>query len=196
MAAIDIIIAVDFTGLWKGGGVFASTAYVYVGKAEEYSFLGFKMKAPANALPDSVTEISFLIEAVPPSKLQIPEDTLLVSGLYRIRSSHAFRKPATVYIQHCVDLDSTPLLTNHLSFFISKDQQVQLLDGGEFNATEIENYGSIKRTDFCFFGILLNAISKLFPLRPIRYMAHLYEGAFYTITRDLEAEEKVRSICC
>ena len=133
-------------------------------------------------------------------QFQLPEQTELVSCVYRISLSKPLLKPVKLEIQHCLRL-VTQDNANCLSFATAPNQksslpyQFKLIEGGQFDLNK--QYGSIYVQEFSFWTIF----RKYFWPSPLYIGKVFYEKKTahewlmrFVVTRDLNALNKV-SFC-
>ena len=135
---------------------------------------GFKVHIPAGAISEERGPVTLCIQASLSGDYQLPDDGVLVSGVYWI-SLHPpvkrFHKKVTLSLQHCASDDDPGL-----SFITAKCTQQTLpykfesLTGGSFSEP---GYGSIELVNFSGFGIR-KIFRKLFPQRPLNYAIRTY----------------------
>ena len=131
------------------------------------------MSVPQGSLEaDEPCDVAF--KAIAHGQFQFPENTQLVSGVYAIAMTRKLLQPATVEVEHCVDLETTDQC-NRLSFVRAYCTQKDLpytfeeLKGGDFLPES--SVGKISLTRFSLVGII-SSVKKLQPVKA-RYLAHL-----------------------
>ena len=141
---------------------------------------GFKMSVPQGSLEaDETCDIAF--KAIAHGQFQFPENTQLVSGVYAIAMTRKLLQPATVEVEHCVDLKTTDQC-NHLSFVRAYCTQKDLpyifkeLEGGDF--VPESSVGKISLTRFSLVSIVDKDTSPVTESQPVKarsdvYLAHL-----------------------
>ena len=143
---------------------------------------GFKMSVPQGSLgADETRDVAF--KAIAHGQFQFPENTQLVSGVYAIAMTHKLLRPATVEVEHCVDLETTDQC-NYLSFVRAYCTQKDLpykfeeIEGGDFFPES--SIGKISLTRFSLVGIVDRdtSSSSVTVSQPVKarsnvYLAHL-----------------------
>ena len=141
---------------------------------------GFKMSVPRGSLEaDETCDVAF--KAIAHGQFQFPENTQLVSGVYAIAMTRKLLRPATVEVEHCVDLETTDQC-NYLSFVRAyctvKDlpYKFEEIEGGDFFPES--NIGKISLTRFSLVGIVDRDTSSVTVSQPVKarsnvYLAHL-----------------------
>uniref|UniRef100_A0A1X7TA01 Uncharacterized protein n=1 Tax=Amphimedon queenslandica TaxID=400682 RepID=A0A1X7TA01_AMPQE len=129
---------------------------------EEY---GLRITVPEGVVPPSET-IEVSITALVGGEFILPEDSELVSVVYKITVSKPLLKPVLLEIQHCVSIE-TQSHANCLRFVASSNDhcpfEFQTVDGkGSFPVGE--RYGSILISKFSFLTIITEIIRGLFTL--------------------------------
>uniref|UniRef100_A0A1X7U115 RNA helicase n=1 Tax=Amphimedon queenslandica TaxID=400682 RepID=A0A1X7U115_AMPQE len=112
---------------------------------------GFKLQCPQGAVSKD-TEVA--VTALAGGNFKVPKGTVLVSAVYAISVSEALLKPLVIKVQHCVDLRNTSQ-TGCLKFVrapLKSPYQFSIVEGGSFKVGK--RYGSIKREQFSFMGIV------------------------------------------
>ena len=143
---------------------------------------GFKMSVPQGSLEaDKTCDVAF--KAIAHGQFQFPENTQLVSGVYAIAMTRKLLRPATVEVEHCVDLKTTDQC-NCLSFVRAYCTQKDLpytfqeLEGGDFSSDS--SVGKISLTRFSLVGIIDRDTTSVTESQPAAvkvrsdvYLAHL-----------------------
>ena len=112
---------------------------------------GFILLCPKGAVSKD-TEVA--VTALVSGNFKVPKGTVLVSAVYAISVSKPLLKSLTIELQHCVDLRNTGQ-TCRLKFVQGPPKspyQLSPVDGGVFRIRN--RYGSIKRDQFSFYGIV------------------------------------------
>ena len=148
---------------------------------------GFKMSVPQGSLgADETCDVAF--KAIAHGQFQFPENTQLVSGVYAIAMTHKLLRPATVEVEHCVDLETTDQCT-YLSFVRAYCTQKDLpykfkeIEGGAFFPES--SIGKISLTRFSLVGIIDRdtssvTVSQLVKARSYDYM-YLAHVLYYQV---------------
>ena len=102
-----------------------------------------------------------------PSAFKLPEGTELVSGIYSITSSHPFRKPVILELQHDLSAEDEASWSSMLRFVTastisptSPTAVFEILPGGTFPPHC--DYGSISLTHFSLYAIVVRMVTSLF----------------------------------
>ena len=112
---------------------------------------GFILHCPKGAVSKD-TEVA--VTALVSGNFKVPKGTVLVSAVYAISVSKPLLKSLKIELQHCVDLRNTGQ-TGHLKFVRGPLKSPYLLSPVEGGVFSIRNrYGSIKRDQFSFYGIV------------------------------------------
>ena len=148
--------------------------------------------------PTETCEIE--LTALVGGRFQLPDQTELVSAVYRISLSKPLLKPVKLEIQHCLHLVAQDD-TNCLSFATAPNQksslpyQFKLVEGGQFNLNE--QHGSIYLQEFSIWAILQTLWEYVWP-SPLYVGKIFYEKKSahewlmrFVVTRDLNALDKV-----
>ena len=103
--------------------------------------------------PTDTCEVA--VRALVGGQFQLPEDTELISAVYRISVSKPLLKPVILEMQHCADL-VTQDHTSYLSFATASvntglPYQFNLEEGGQFHTGD--QYGSICLSQFSLWAI-------------------------------------------
>ena len=151
----------EFPPVIRGADIVAQTT-VEITPDQSLSFPweghGFRVYIPAGAVSRRVT---LCIQASLSGDYQLPDDGVLVSGVYWL-SLHPhikFEKKATITLQHCASVEGD----ESLSFITAKCTQETLpytfkpLPGGAFST----NDGTIQVTSFSGFGLILQGITEI-----------------------------------
>ena len=134
--------------------------FTYTGKATTFNWTryGIKIHFPDY---DDKTQIVVTIANVRlhPSTFKLPENTELVSGIYSITSSHPFRKPVTLELEHDLSAEDEAselifVTARSVSSTSPEEAKFEILPGGTFPSGC--RYGSISLTHFSLFGIVAN----------------------------------------
>ena len=148
------------------------------------------MHFPAKALPPVVNECQLHIKASFSGQFQFPENTVLLSPIYRITCPHKFVKPVTVEIQHCATKLENLQHKSSLTFIVANCTQKKLpykfeiLNGGVFSSSG--QYGSIELYQFSGLGLVFNSVMQWFGLRNARgYYAKPYYSSSGTNSWDV-----------
>ena len=133
------------------------------------------MSVPQGSLEaDEICDVAF--KAIAHGQFQFPENTQLVSGVYAIAMTHKLLRPATVEVEHCVDLETTDQC-NYLSFVRAYCTQKDLpykfeeIEGGDFFPKS--SIGKISLTRFSLVGIIDRDTSSVTVSQPVK--AHSYD---------------------
>ena len=115
---------------------------------------GFKLDCPQGAISnDGMIEVTAIVSGL----FKFPKGTILVSAVYAITVSKPLLKPLVIKLQHCVDIRHTGQ-TSCLKFVRAPLKsphglQFSIVHGGSFQVGN--DYGSIKRDNFCAWGIVV-----------------------------------------
>ena len=112
---------------------------------------GFILHCPKGAVSKD-TEIA--VTALVSGNFNVPKGTVLVSAVYAISVSKPLLQSLSIQLQHCVDLRNTGQ-TGRLKFVqgpLKSPYQLSPVEGGVFRIRN--RYGSIKRDQFSFYGII------------------------------------------
>ena len=112
---------------------------------------GFRLHCPEGAVSKD-TEVA--VTPLLSDQFEVPNGTVLVSAVYKIKVSKPLTKRVVIELQHCVDLRNTGQ-TGCLKFVrapLKSPYQFNIIDGGVFRIGN--RYGSIERDDFCAMGIV------------------------------------------
>ena len=158
---------------------------------------GFKAHIPAGAISRERGPVTLCIQASLSGDYQLPDDGVLVSGVYwlSLQPLVKFNKKVTITIQHCASDDS------ELSFVTAKCTQktrpytFKPLPGGSFSQS---GEGTIQVDHFSMFAVLFRKVfgytevKKRYAFCTYYIHKHLncYE-AHITVTPDLELQLKV-----
>ena len=139
---------------------------------------GFKMTIPYGALePDGTCDIA--VVAIGQGEFRFPENTQLVSAIYAIAMTRKLLQPATVEMEHCVDL-KTPEQCNRLTFVQAHSIREDLpyvfeeIDGGDFSPQNSMGKISLDRFDqLAIVSRVRNTARMEAEARKSYYLAHL-----------------------
>ena len=117
----------------------------------DWSEFGFKLSFPRDTLQhDEYCEVAVL--ALAGGNYKFPKNTEVVSAIYSINFQTKIYQPATIYIQHCIDL-ATERQATKLHFVATgkrhnqNEGEFDFIDGGQFEVGG--NYGYIEKMHFC-----------------------------------------------
>ena len=174
----------------------------------EWKGYGLKLHVPEHScsLQANSEECRIIIRASLSGAFKLPDDTELLSPIFwmSVADGQKFLKPVTLEIQHCAsrheieDEDESSLAD--LSFMSAESFAevghlpyiFKALEGGVF--TDYSSYGSIQLTQLSGVGVAGCKAT------PCCYRAHVYRTNtgvrdwrfYFVVTRDLEAQRKVR----
>ena len=116
---------------------------------------GFRLRVPPGALPENISECIISIQVRSASQYEFPDDSDLVSVVYKILSPVKFRKPVVLEIQHCA-LIKTAEQIPFLTFVRAEENIFQPIAGGKFSITS--SYATISVENFSSFAVILQNI--------------------------------------
>lgn len=162
---------------------------------------GFDINVPEEALPPGATA-SVCVKAILGGQFQLPENTQLISAVYRVSSSEEFLKEVAVSIEHCAVIENEEQCSM-FRFIIAKCSQILpykfIEKKGEFNPHA--KYGTIKLKRFSLIGetapidtkieCTANMFYKEKALRP-----YLKANFHFVVVRDLKSDLKVLFMSC
>ena len=110
---------------------------------------GFSMYIqPDSLLPGESCDVS--VKAMLGGDFELPKDTILVSGVYRVSLSRDLHKPVTLELEHCVDIKTSDDCTS-LQFMMGEHTgsvtAFKFVEGGK--SFPSSRYGTISRERFC-----------------------------------------------
>ena len=116
---------------------------------EEY---GLRLHIPHDVLPDGCKLCNLKIAVSLSGNVQLPEDSVLVSGVYSFKhdmGDRELRKPVTLEMQHC----ATSAVWSGLQFLRASDNsnKFTVVPGGIFLSDD--HYGKIKLNNFSKYSI-------------------------------------------
>jgi len=131
--------------------------FTYTGKATTCDWTRYGIKIHFPDCDDKTQIIVTIVNVrIHPSTIKLPENTELASGIYSITSSHPFRKPVILELEHDLGAEEE---TSKLRFVTSPEgAKFEILHGGKFKSGC--RYGSISLPHFSLFGIVVNRISQ------------------------------------
>jgi hypothetical protein len=112
---------------------------------------GLKVRVPNGAIDDGK---AYKIKCIFAGPFKLPDGSTLVSGIYDITIDGKLKKPLTVEIEHCVDIQDEQIAQN-MSFVFAFDDKTFIFKpengaGGTFRGTR----GSIEVKESCLFSIV------------------------------------------
>ena len=113
----------------------------------DYHWMGLKLHVPAYAMEPEAANLTLRIQALDGNHIQLPENMVLVSGVYSVTFPQRFTLPVGMEVQHCAHLEHPHQLSS-LTFVTAKstqgmpNYQFQMLSGGIF--PDKTWYGSIQ----------------------------------------------------
>ena len=116
---------------------------------------GLSLHIPENSLPDNLQQCSIHIKATIMGDYQLPQDTHLVSAVYRIKCvpKCRFSQPLTLEIQHCAKPENTSKLCFIRSTSTSHHDERINFDAVAGNFSSRNSYGFIELNSFCRYGV-------------------------------------------
>ena len=119
-------------------------------------------------MPEGATSgpCDIAVKAIIAGQFEFPEDTELVSAVYAISVSRRLKKPVTLEIEHCVEIENEQH-SEYLSFGIASCDQhplsytFTLLEDGEFLSKS--RHGTVLRSSFSLVGIFLHTDRSCLP---------------------------------
>ena len=182
----------------NGANIIAQTMVdIAPGKPLTYLWVGhgFKVHVPADAISSESGPVTLSIQASLSGDYQLPDDRVLVSGVYWLALHPPVKlfKKVTITIQHCASASDGD---SKLAFITAKCTQAKLpytfqpLSGGTFSAPDT---GSIQVNHFSGFGTVGEKNSKFYAFRTyyIHERPNIYQ-AHISVTKNLKLILKVQ----
>ena len=152
--------------------------FIYCGKELHllYEDYGIRLHFPEKEMDKEVSVTVLLKTSGDDDDYSFPENSKLVSAIYRICVSGELPSPVTVEIEHCFRVrDSNG--TSALSFVRSETEhgppyQFNIIEGGQFKPNNF--YGTINLTHFSDIGVVIVDFFKLLLGLSITYCASVY----------------------
>ena len=138
---------------------------------------GLRLHIPPNSLPEDCSVFQLKIAVMHPRCFMLPENGLLVSGVYSFShdlGDRVLRLPVTVEMQHCATTSALNIL--HIvraDENSDKPNELKVIPGGIFDRSD--GYGAIKLHHFCSLSTFL-----LWRLLSIVYAMNHCAKLYYT----------------
>lgn len=130
-------------------------------KSKEFSKFGLNITVQENSLPKGIDTCILHISFDLSTDLETPVNYELLSSVYHVKCEPKvqFKKPITLEIQHCANLNSDNQQNVIFARATDQNKHFDILEGGHFPIGK--RYGSIQLTQFSLIAVFIKIFSFL-----------------------------------